>query len=122
MYPTYYKDSDEAKRVFALHRCGAIDGAARNIPLQKVSVRVDKLPNRRLTGLSGKFDFELFSPHIEDMDCSNNCSIVLKLTGQGTRLLVPDHWRHRDPALGDDQQALRQHAEISRACRAASRV
>src|SRR5258706_9980320 len=28
-------------------------------------------------------DFELFSPHIEDMDCSNNCSIVLKLTGRG---------------------------------------
>ena len=56
-----------------------------NFPLKKVSVRVDQLANRRLTGLSGRFEFELFSPHIEDMDCSNNCSIVLKLTGLGAR-------------------------------------
>lgn len=36
-----------------------------------------------MNGLSSNFDFELFSPHIGDMDCSNNCSIVLKLTGRG---------------------------------------
>ena len=29
------------------------------------------------------FEAELFSPHSEDMDNSNNCSIVLKLTGIG---------------------------------------
>lgn len=85
MYPKYYKDSDEAKRVFAL--VSAEEAARRQTdnPLKKVSVRVDQLANRRLTGLSGKFEFELFSPHIEDMDCSNNCSIVLKLTGLGAR-------------------------------------
>jgi beta-lactamase superfamily II metal-dependent hydrolase len=85
MYPKYYKDSDEAKRVFAL--ISAQEAARRQTdnPLKKVSVRVDQLANRRLTGLSGKFEFELFSPHIEDMDCSNNCSIVLKLTGLGAR-------------------------------------
>jgi beta-lactamase superfamily II metal-dependent hydrolase len=85
MYPKYYKDSDEAKKVFALI---AEEEAARrqtNRPLRRVSVRVDKLDSRKLTGLSDKFDFELFSPHIEDMDCSNNCSIVLKLTGVGPR-------------------------------------
>jgi competence protein ComEC len=38
-----------------------------------------------LSGLSNNFPFELFSPHIDDMDCSNNCSIVLKLTGTGPR-------------------------------------
>jgi beta-lactamase superfamily II metal-dependent hydrolase len=84
MYPTYYKDSNEAKKVFAL-----IDGELKarsgfDSPLEKVSVRLDKVENRRLRGLSHKFDFELFSPHIEDMDCSNNCSVVLKLTGRGS--------------------------------------
>ena len=85
MYPTYYKDSDEAKRVFALINAEEAARRQTNNPLKKVSVRVDQLANRRLTGLSGKFEFELFSPHIEDMDCSNNCSIVLKLTGLGAR-------------------------------------
>jgi beta-lactamase superfamily II metal-dependent hydrolase len=85
MYPTYYKDSDEAKRVFALINAEEAARRQTNNPLKKVSVRVDQLANRRLTGLSGKFEFELFSPHIEDMDCSNNCSIVLKLTGIGAR-------------------------------------
>jgi beta-lactamase superfamily II metal-dependent hydrolase len=85
MYPTYYKDSDEAKKVFTLINTEEATRRQTNNPLKKVSVRVDKLANRQLTGLSGKFDFELFSPHIEDMDCSNNCSIVLKLTGLGTR-------------------------------------
>lgn len=85
MYPKYYKDSDEAKRVFALINAEEAARRQTNNPLKKVSVRVDQLANRRLTGLSGKFDFEIFSPHIEDMDCSNNCSIVLKLTGLGAR-------------------------------------
>ena len=85
MYPTYYKDSDEAKKVFTLINTEEAARRQTNNPLKKVSVRVDKLANRQLTGLSGKFDFELFSPHIEDMDCSNNCSIVLKLTGLSAR-------------------------------------
>ena len=54
-------------------------------PLKRVSVRLDLLAGRNLSGLSDNFDFELFSPHINDMDCSNNCSIVLKLTGRGPR-------------------------------------
>jgi beta-lactamase superfamily II metal-dependent hydrolase len=83
MYPTYYKDSDEAKRVFALINEEEKLRSASGSPLKRVSVRVDKLANRNLFGLSDHFDFELFSPHIADMDCSNNCSIVLKLTGLG---------------------------------------
>jgi beta-lactamase superfamily II metal-dependent hydrolase len=85
MYPTYYKDSDEAKRVFALIEAEVDDRRNTNNPLKRVSVRVDQVANRLLSGLSDKFDFELFSPHIEDMDWSNNCSIVLKLTGRGHR-------------------------------------
>jgi beta-lactamase superfamily II metal-dependent hydrolase len=85
MYPTYYKDSREAKRVFAL-----IDEQKKlrhgtSNPLTTYSVRIDQLARRQLPGLSDNFDFELFSPHIEDMDCSNNCSIVVKVTGRGPR-------------------------------------
>jgi len=82
MYPTYYKDTDEARRVFALINDEVKTRRFSANPLEKISVRVDQLANRKLAGLSDKFDFELFSPHIEDMDSSNNCSIVLKLTGR----------------------------------------
>ena len=85
MYPTYYKDSDEAKRVFALINEEVDTRRTSGSPLKRISVRVDQLANRRLPGLSENFDLELFSPHIEDMDCSNNCSIVLRLTGRGDR-------------------------------------
>ncbi len=85
MYPTYYKDSREAERVFALINGEESARSVTDKPLKKISVRVDKLAKRELTGLSDHFDFELFSPHVEDMDCSNNCSIVLKLSGRGPR-------------------------------------
>lgn len=84
MYPTYYKDSAEAKKVFNLINDEVKQRSLSEKPLRKISVRVDQVANRQLSGLSDKFDFELFSPHIEDMDCSNNCSIVLKLTGRGS--------------------------------------
>jgi beta-lactamase superfamily II metal-dependent hydrolase len=85
MYPGYFKDSTEAKNVFALIDSEVKTRRSTSNPLRKVSVRLDKLASRQLNGLSDNFDFELFSPHIEDMDCSNNCSIVLKLTGRGPR-------------------------------------
>jgi len=83
MYPTYYKDTHEAKEVFRLIDQQEKERRASHNPLRRISVRLDALANRRLPGLSGNFGFELFSPHIEDMDCSNNCRIVLKLTGLG---------------------------------------
>lgn len=85
MYPKYYKDSDEATAVFALIDQEVAARRTSANPLRKISVRLDKLANRQLHGLSDHFTFELFSPHIEDMDSSNNCSIVLKLTGRGSR-------------------------------------
>jgi beta-lactamase superfamily II metal-dependent hydrolase len=45
------------------------------------SVRVDRVESRNLTGLASNFTFELFSPHMDDMDNSNNSSIVLRLVG-----------------------------------------
>lgn len=85
MYPKYYKDSGEATRVFALIDEEEKLRAGTAAPLQRYSVRLDQLAKRVLPGLSDNFDFELFSPHIEDMDCSNNCSIVVKVTGRGPR-------------------------------------
>jgi beta-lactamase superfamily II metal-dependent hydrolase len=84
IYPQYYKNTEEAKSVFRL-----IDQEERNRralvnPLRRISVRVDRLTSRKLPGLSSNFEFELFSPHIEDMSSSNNSSIVLKLTGLGS--------------------------------------
>lgn len=84
MYPKYYKDSDIATAVFNLKKKHEQRRQSSLRPLVSVSVRVDRLESRVLTGLSDRFSYELFSPHIEDMDCSNNCSIVLKITGVGS--------------------------------------
>jgi beta-lactamase superfamily II metal-dependent hydrolase len=114
MYPTYYKDTTEAKMVFKLIDEEEKARRATANPLKRLSVRVDRVASRNLTGLSNNFDFELFSPHIEDMDCSNNCSIVLKLTGRGLRgfsYLITgdtenDRWATIDGLFGD---ALKAH-------------
>jgi beta-lactamase superfamily II metal-dependent hydrolase len=84
LYPSYYKDTAEAKRVFSLIDDEVKSRRTSKAPLERIGVRLDRLASRKLTGLSDKFDFELFSPHTEDMDSSNNCSIVLKLIGRGS--------------------------------------
>jgi beta-lactamase superfamily II metal-dependent hydrolase len=85
MYPRYYKDSTEAKRVFALIDEEEETRRTSANPLRRISVRLDNVDHRQLADLSDKFDFQLFSPHIEDMDSSNNCSIVVKVSGRGPR-------------------------------------
>jgi beta-lactamase superfamily II metal-dependent hydrolase len=114
LYPKYYKQSREAKLVFELIEQQVDTRRESGSPLRRVSVRVDQLAKRTLLGLSENFGFELFSPHIEDMDCSNNCSIVLKLTGLGnggfSYLITGDtetqRWRSIDEFFGD---ALKSH-------------
>src|SRR5260370_14415814 len=68
LYPQYYKDTDEAKSVFWL--IDEQEKARRSSPrpLRRIPVRLDRLTSRRLPGLSPKFEFELFSPHNEDMN------------------------------------------------------
>jgi competence protein ComEC len=83
MYPQYYKNTQEAKSVFWLIDQQEKERKGSANPLRRISVRLDRLSNRRLPGLSGNYDFELFSPHPEDMSSSNNCSIVLKVVGRG---------------------------------------
>lgn len=84
MYPQYYKNTQEAKSVFWLIDQQEKERRGSAHPLRRISVRLDRLSSRRLPGLSSNFDFELFSPHPEDMSSSNNCSIVLKVVGLGS--------------------------------------
>ena len=44
-------------------------------------MRVDKSDGRFIKGLANYFTFELFAPHLDDMNCSNNSSIVMRVTG-----------------------------------------
>ncbi len=83
LYPQYYKNTEEAKSVFWLINEQEKTRRNSTSPLRRIPVRLDRLTNRRLTGLSTNFEFELFSPHVHDMNSSNNSSIVLKLTGVG---------------------------------------
>ena len=82
MYPKYYKDSGNAADVFRVLRKYERQRKTSGRPLQLISVRLD-LYRSQMNNLCQSFTFELFSPHSEDMDNSNNCSIVLKLTGVG---------------------------------------
>lgn len=81
MYPKCYKESDTTSAVFASINKHERSRAKTSRPLIRHSVRLDKLGSRVLNNLGDNFELELFSPHIEDMDSSNNCSIVAKITG-----------------------------------------
>ena len=83
MYPKYYKDTENAKKVFNVVRKHKQRRKNTCNPLERVPVRLDRLGSRYRDDLSEAFQLELFSPHIEDMDNSNNCSIVLKIEGIG---------------------------------------
>ena len=84
MYPKYYKNTEQAKNVFKIITQQEDERITTNSPLIRVSVRLDKIDSRILKDLSPSFEFELFSPHIEDMDSSNNSSIVLRVNGIGS--------------------------------------
>lgn len=81
MYPTCYKPTDAASEVFDIIEKHERRRKKTSHPLERKSVRVDNVDSRILTGLAKYFTFELFSPHMDDMDSSNNSSIALKLTG-----------------------------------------
>ena len=74
MYPKYYKDTDNATAVFNVIHKHELRRKGTSHPLHKVSVRLDDLNSRQLNNLSQNFNYELFSPHTEDMDNSNNAA------------------------------------------------
>jgi beta-lactamase superfamily II metal-dependent hydrolase len=81
MYPKYYKDTDEASEVFQIISREVSRRANSSCPLVRQSVCLDRVDSRYLANLAANFSFELFSPHTDDMDSSNNSSIVIKVTG-----------------------------------------
>ena len=83
MYPRYYKSTENAAAVFNVIRKHERRRGQAGRPLRRIPVRLDKLESRHLDGLAEEFRLELFSPHVEDMDNSNNCSVVLKVEGIG---------------------------------------
>ena len=91
MYPKYYKDTETASDVFASIKSHEKRRSKTSQPLVRHSIRLDRLDCREVGNVGNNFAIELFSPHIEDMDSSNNCSIVAKITGfdsNGFRYLV----------------------------------
>jgi beta-lactamase superfamily II metal-dependent hydrolase len=125
MYPKYYKDTDCATAVFNSINKHERRRAATARPLVRHSVRIDKMASRLFGGLGKNFTVELFSPHFEDMDTSNNCSIVAKIIGYdpgGFRYLTTgdteiDRWETISRLFGDklaaDVMAASHHGSIS---------
>jgi len=79
MYPKYFKRAKTADACFR-----AIESFEENKAFMRVSVLLNSNDTRFYNKLSDDFKFEVFSPHAEDMDCSNNCSLVCKITERST--------------------------------------
>ena len=60
MYPKYFKDTENAKLVFNVIRKHEQRRQKTQNPLQRVSVRLDRLESRYLDDLSGDFQLERF--------------------------------------------------------------
>ena len=125
MYPKYFKDTDTAGSIFSAIKKHEVGRANTARPLTRHSIRLDQLNCREVHGLGKSFTIELFSPHAEDMDSSNNCSIVAKITGNnstGFRYLVTgdtetDRWevisRLFGVQLSADVMAAAHHGAVS---------
>jgi beta-lactamase superfamily II metal-dependent hydrolase len=83
MYPKYYKETDCATEVFKIIERHVAKRNATARPLLRVSVRLGNSHARSVDNLSDQFSFELFSPHMDDVDHSNNSSVVLRMAGIG---------------------------------------
>jgi beta-lactamase superfamily II metal-dependent hydrolase len=81
MYPRYRKKTSTADACFS-----AIETFETGAGIKRVSVSLSANDKRFYTGLSDDFNFEAFSPHIDDMNSSNNCSLVCKIKEKATGL------------------------------------
>lgn len=80
MYPRYFKPSNAANAGFT-----AIREFEKQKEITKYSISLSDNASRFYNSFSNDFFFEVFSPHKEDMDLSNNCSLVCKITETSTR-------------------------------------
>lgn len=79
MYPRYYKATGNARACFA-----AISEYQAGKDLAKYSIELSSNQTRFYYNICSEFYFEVFSPHQEDMDSSNNCSLVCKVVERST--------------------------------------
>ena len=85
MYPQYFKPTDNATKCFR-----AMDELADRNKITRVSVMIKQAQARFYEKLSKEFAIEALSPHPDDMDSSNNCSLVcvVKEKSTGFKYLV----------------------------------
>lgn len=74
MYPKYFKETRTADSCFA-----AIKTFEQQKIFKRYSVSLDQNSARLYNKVSNDFVIEVFSPHAEDMNSSNNCSLVCKI-------------------------------------------
>jgi competence protein ComEC len=79
MYPKYFKETSTANSCFA-----AIRAFEQQKTFQKISVLLGTNQSRFYETISKDFSIEVFSPHAEDMNSSNNCSLVCKIKERST--------------------------------------
>lgn len=79
MYPKYFKETQTANACFA-----AIKRFEAQQLLTRHSMALSRNQYRLYKNLSTAFSFEIFSPHEADMNSSNNCSLVCKVTEVAT--------------------------------------
>ncbi len=77
MYPKYFKETDNASKCFDV--INSFDNQNQKFKRYSILLGENNTPPS-----SKDFSFELFSPHTEDMDSSNNCSLVCKITEKNT--------------------------------------
>ncbi len=80
MYPKYFKKTQTADSCFT-----AIERFETSKKIMRISVSLSANATRFYNNLSTEFHFEVFSPHIDDMNSSNNCSLVCKVTENSTQ-------------------------------------
>lgn len=79
MYPRYFKPTSTANACFS-----AIENLCTSKDVQRVSVSLSANHERIYDQLSNDFTFEVFSPHVGDMNSSNNCSLVCRIEERST--------------------------------------
>lgn len=79
MYPKYFKKTQNADACFAV-----IKSFENSKIFDKKSVALSENTKRFYNKLSSEFTFEVFSPHTDDMNSSNNCSLVCKVKERST--------------------------------------
>ena len=85
MYPSYYKDTRVAGEVFGTIKSFEARWAGSRRELERIPIRLDRLEGRMFDDLADNLAIEVFSPHPQDMDCSNNSSLVARVTPKGRK-------------------------------------